>query len=189
VRDFPVRVCATLAWHTLHAALAGQPEPVSTGSGEAAQMSIFDWLHRMTKPKRRRSTKTCNERWRAGERVIGALRTVYDPEIPVNIYDLFCLRADVSDGPNIRMTLTAPGCPRRPSRNGGTNGRSVPGVTDGRSNWFRSAMVARDDVRGSPARAGNALHGSVGRRRAGSRMGAGPGVPSTWTALRSRSST
>jgi nitrogen fixation NifU-like protein len=31
VREFPVRVkCATLAWHTLHAALAKQAEPVST---------------------------------------------------------------------------------------------------------------------------------------------------------------
>ncbi len=31
VREFPVRVkCATLAWHTLRAALASQKEPVST---------------------------------------------------------------------------------------------------------------------------------------------------------------
>jgi nitrogen fixation NifU-like protein len=31
VREFPVRVkCATLAWHTLHAALAKQAQPVST---------------------------------------------------------------------------------------------------------------------------------------------------------------
>jgi nitrogen fixation NifU-like protein len=31
VREFPVRVkCATLAWHTLHAALAGKEKPVST---------------------------------------------------------------------------------------------------------------------------------------------------------------
>ena len=31
VREFPVRVkCATLAWHTLNAALLGEPEPVST---------------------------------------------------------------------------------------------------------------------------------------------------------------
>ncbi len=31
VREFPVRVkCATLAWHTLHAALAGDSQPVST---------------------------------------------------------------------------------------------------------------------------------------------------------------
>ena len=31
VREFPSRIkCATLAWHTLHAALAGKAEPVST---------------------------------------------------------------------------------------------------------------------------------------------------------------
>ncbi len=31
VREFPVRVkCATLAWHTLHAALSGKAEPIST---------------------------------------------------------------------------------------------------------------------------------------------------------------
>lgn len=31
VRDYPVRIkCATLAWHALHAALAEEPEPVST---------------------------------------------------------------------------------------------------------------------------------------------------------------
>ncbi len=31
VREFPIRIkCATLPWHTLHAALAGAAEPVST---------------------------------------------------------------------------------------------------------------------------------------------------------------
>jgi nitrogen fixation NifU-like protein len=31
VREFPTRIkCATLAWHTLHAALAGAAEPVTT---------------------------------------------------------------------------------------------------------------------------------------------------------------
>jgi FeS assembly SUF system protein len=47
-------------------------------------------------------------------RVIAAIRTVYDPEISVNIYDLGLIygldinaRAEVS----VRMTLTAPGCP------------------------------------------------------------------------------
>jgi FeS assembly SUF system protein len=48
------------------------------------------------------------------ERVIEALRTIYDPEIPVNIYDLgLVYRLDV--GPEgeveVDMTLTAPGCP------------------------------------------------------------------------------
>jgi FeS assembly SUF system protein len=49
------------------------------------------------------------------ERVIEALRTVYDPEIPVNIYDLgliYALEIDEKLGRvHILMTLTAPGCP------------------------------------------------------------------------------
>ena len=48
------------------------------------------------------------------ERLIEALRTVYDPEIPVNIYDLGLIyRLDV-DGRGVvevDMTLTAPACP------------------------------------------------------------------------------
>lgn len=48
------------------------------------------------------------------EAVIEALRTVFDPEIPVNIYELGLIY-DVSVGPGggveIRMTLTTPHCP------------------------------------------------------------------------------
>ena len=50
----------------------------------------------------------------AKEAVIDALRTVYDPEIPVNIYDLGLIYdCDIaSDGSvRINMSLTAPGCP------------------------------------------------------------------------------
>ncbi len=48
------------------------------------------------------------------ERVVEACRTVYDPEIPVNIYDLgLVYTIDISDdgGVHIDMSLTAPGCP------------------------------------------------------------------------------
>ena len=48
------------------------------------------------------------------ENVITALRTVFDPEIPVNIYDLglvYDLDIDGEGKVDIRMTLTAPGCP------------------------------------------------------------------------------
>jgi FeS assembly SUF system protein len=48
------------------------------------------------------------------EQVIAALRTVYDPEIPVNIYDLglvYALDVDPAGEARIRMTLTAPACP------------------------------------------------------------------------------
>jgi FeS assembly SUF system protein len=46
--------------------------------------------------------------------VTDALRTVYDPEIPLNIYDLgliYGLKADAQGQVDIQMTLTAPGCP------------------------------------------------------------------------------
>lgn len=49
------------------------------------------------------------------EQVIDILRTIYDPEIPVNIYDLgliYGLDVDEASGKvSIHMTLTAPGCP------------------------------------------------------------------------------
>jgi FeS assembly SUF system protein len=48
------------------------------------------------------------------EQVVSALRAVYDPEIPVNIYDLGLIyEIDIRDGRHvdIRMTLTAPACP------------------------------------------------------------------------------
>ncbi|MBQ3780809.1 MAG: DUF59 domain-containing protein [Bacteroidaceae bacterium] len=47
-------------------------------------------------------------------RAVEMLRTVYDPEIPVNIYDLGLIyKIDVTDDfdINIDMTLTAPNCP------------------------------------------------------------------------------
>ncbi|MCL8385627.1 MULTISPECIES: iron-sulfur cluster assembly protein [Xanthobacter] len=48
------------------------------------------------------------------EGIVAALRTVNDPEIPVNIYDLGLIyRIEVKEdgGVEIDMTLTAPGCP------------------------------------------------------------------------------
>ena len=50
------------------------------------------------------------------EEVIEALKTVYDPEIPVNIWDLgLVYELGLTDGDvSITMTLTAPGCPVGP---------------------------------------------------------------------------
>ncbi len=47
------------------------------------------------------------------EEIVGALKECYDPEIPVNVWDLGLIY-DVSvdgDKVHIKMTLTAPGCP------------------------------------------------------------------------------
>ena len=46
--------------------------------------------------------------------IIGAMKSVYDPEIPVDIYELGLIyRVDISDDRDVTidMTLTAPGCP------------------------------------------------------------------------------
>lgn len=46
--------------------------------------------------------------------IIGALKTVYDPEIPVDIYELGLIyRVDIGDDRTIKvdMTLTTPNCP------------------------------------------------------------------------------
>ncbi len=48
------------------------------------------------------------------ERIVEVLQTVYDPEIPVNIHELGLIYGiEIDEGGNveIRMTLTAPGCP------------------------------------------------------------------------------
>lgn len=48
------------------------------------------------------------------EAVIAALKTVFDPEIPVNIYDLgliYDIAIDELQQVHIQMTLTSPGCP------------------------------------------------------------------------------
>ena len=48
------------------------------------------------------------------EAVVDACRTVYDPEIPVNIYDLgliYTIDISAENQVEILMTLTAPGCP------------------------------------------------------------------------------
>jgi len=49
-----------------------------------------------------------------GERIVEQLKTVYDPEIPVNIYELgLVYKIDVEDDNSVRveMTLTSPHCP------------------------------------------------------------------------------
>lgn len=54
-----------------------------------------------------------NEFLELEERIVAMLKTVYDPEIPVNIYDLGLIYSiDANNGDVILdMTLTAPNCP------------------------------------------------------------------------------
>jgi len=67
--------------------------------------------------------------------IIAALKTVYDPEIPADIYELGLIyRVDIEDDRlvKIEMTLTAPGCP-------------VAGEMPG---WVENAVAAVEGVSG-----------------------------------------
>ena len=80
VQEFPMRIkCATMAWHTLLAALE--------------KKIIMSDLK---------------------DKVISEIKKIYDPEIPVNIYELGLIyKIDIEDEKKvaIEMTLTSPNCP------------------------------------------------------------------------------
>ena len=70
-------------------------------------------------------------------RIMDAIRTVYDPEIPVNIVELglvYDVVVDAAGVAGVRMTLTAPGCPVAQSLpvEVAEKVKSVAGVTDAR---------------------------------------------------------
>lgn len=75
---------------------------------------------------------------RLTDELIAALKTVYDPEIPVDIYELGLIyKVDVSDDRDvlIDMTLTAPGCP-------------VAGEMPG---WVQDAVMKVEGIRSAHA--------------------------------------
>ena len=69
------------------------------------------------------------------DQAIAALRKVYDPEMPVNIYELgliYGLEVDAAGVASVCMTLTAPNCPVAGTLPGEVERavRAVPGITD-----------------------------------------------------------
>ena len=83
--------------------------------------------------------------------VVRALRQVYDPESPVNIYDLgliYDLKIDDDHKVFVKMTLTAPNCPMADELLDNVNDavKDTPGVTDAAIElvfepaWDRSRM-------------------------------------------------
>ena len=83
--------------------------------------------------------------------IVAALKTVYDPEIPVDIYELgLVYTVDIDDDRNVKidMTLTAPGCPVAGEMPGWVENavNAVPGVAGTKVNivfdppWDQSRM-------------------------------------------------
>ena len=67
--------------------------------------------------------------------VVEALKTVFDPEIPVNIYELgliYSIEVEPAGAVAVKMTLTSPGCPVAGSLPGEVRDKilGVPGVID-----------------------------------------------------------
>ena len=86
------------------------------------------------------------------EGIVENLKTIYDPEIPVNIYELGLIYdVDVNaDGlVGIRMTLTSPGCPAAQTLPGEVKAKAkaVPGVSDAwvdvvwEPQWYMNKMT------------------------------------------------
>ena len=94
---------------------------------EAAAPAATDTQHQSAIPQEEIERITAD--------VIRALKTVYDPEIPVDIYELGLIyKVDLSDERLllVEMTLTAPGCPVAGEMPGWVEGavRGVEGVED-----------------------------------------------------------
>jgi len=69
------------------------------------------------------------------EKIVNTLRSIYDPEIPVNIYEIgliYSVDVDSANAVNIRMTLTSPACPAAGTLPGEVEDktRRVEGVAD-----------------------------------------------------------
>ncbi len=101
---------------TIRAEAGGQPEEEAIGTEPVSTISEEE-LARLT------------------DDIISALKTVYDPEIPADIYELGLIyRIDIEDDRTVKidMTLTAPGCP-------------VAGEMPG---WVQNAVGAVEGVSG-----------------------------------------
>ena len=67
-----------------------------------------------TSPRSRRRRSGWSQVEETGRKIVEVLRTVYDPEIPVNIYELGLIyKIDIEDDDRVlvEMTLTSPNCP------------------------------------------------------------------------------
>ena len=140
VREFPTRVkCAGLAWHTLKAAVSEHrrrpdhdrvtDERRAFSPGEPIpEMSNSRFLPMMPMGGASPAESPANDQSESighivpdpvkmaelRPQVLDALKTIYDPEIPVNILELgliYDVLVDADAKVGVRMTLTAPACP------------------------------------------------------------------------------
>lgn len=83
------------------------------------------------------------------DQIEAVLRTVHDPEIPVNVFDLglvYDIEISDADAVKVTMTLTAPACPAAPEIlfDAESKIRAVEGVTDVHMNLTFSPPWSKD---------------------------------------------
>jgi FeS assembly SUF system protein len=117
-------------------------------------MSIFDWMKKTEELEAQQVGPAGQAATDAGvleQQVIQVLRTIYDPEIPVNIYDLgliYELKVQASGAVSLLMTLTSAACPVAQTfpETVECAVNAVPGVTEARVDlvwdppWTREMM-------------------------------------------------
>jgi FeS assembly SUF system protein len=89
----------------------------------------------MTEPFTPHHARATGEIGPLEEKIVGAIRTIFDPEIPINIYDLgliYEIAVDEEKRVDVRMTLTSPNCPEAETIPGNVQEvvKSVEGVSD-----------------------------------------------------------
>ena len=103
-----------------------------TDTGNAAAAAAADAAERP-------STIPADEMARLTDEIVGALKTVYDPEIPLDIYELGLIyKVDIDDDRMVKidMTLTTPNCPSAAELPGQVENAvaGVPGVREAKVN-------------------------------------------------------
>jgi FeS assembly SUF system protein len=83
------------------------------------------------------------------ERVIEVMKSIFDPEIPVNIYELgmvYNVSVDLSGNVDVTMTLTSPACPVAGSLPGEVQNKikSAPGVNNAKVNLVWAPPWSKD---------------------------------------------
>ncbi len=115
-------------------------------------MGVMDWLYKDDDEKPREAEGLPLPPLDTIEgKVVHALRQVFDPEIPVNIYDLGLIYAiDIDDDNNvaIQMTLTAAGCPVAHTFPGTVENavKAVEGVNDAKVELVWEPPWSRDNM-------------------------------------------
>ena len=91
-------------------------------------------------PATSRTTLNVSEIVALHDKIVEKMRTVYDPEIPVNIYDLgliYEVKVEPTGDVYVKMTLTSPGCPAAGTLPGEVEDKIVviPGVKKSKWKW------------------------------------------------------